>query len=74
MMKKKIAKMKTKITGKTKFNILLKEKPESAEILLSEGMFCIGCPASAGETIEQGCLTHGMNKKQIENLIKKLNK
>jgi len=37
-------------------------------------MHCIGCPAAAMETLEEGCLAHGMDKKQIDNLIKKLNK
>jgi hypothetical protein len=26
-----------------------------------------------GETLEQGCLAHGMNQKQIDNLVKRIN-
>jgi len=62
-----------KITSKTKMNKLLKEKPEAAEILFESGLHCIGCPMAMQETLEQGCLAHGMNKKDIDKLIKRLN-
>lgn len=62
-----------KITKETKINELLMQKPEAAEILFEAGMACVGCPMSAGESIEAGCSAHGMDKKQIEDLIKKLN-
>ena len=63
----------TKITGKTKLNELVYVNPEAAEILFEAGMACIGCGMASQETIEQGCLAHGMRKKQIEQLLKKLN-
>ena len=62
-----------KITSKTKINTLLNKNPESAEILFEAGLTCVGCPMAANETIEQGCLAHGMTKKQINELIKRLN-
>ena len=49
---------------------LLDVKPEAAEILLSMGMHCLGCPASRGETIEEACAVHGAD---ADELIKKLN-
>ena len=49
---------------------LLKEYPEKAEILLSAGMHCLGCPASQGETIEEACEVHGID---VDELIKELN-
>ena len=30
-------------------------------ILLNEGMHCIGCPASQGESLEEACMVHGMD-------------
>ena len=30
-------------------------------ILLNEGMHCIGCPASQGESIEEACMVHGID-------------
>jgi hybrid cluster-associated redox disulfide protein len=41
--------------------------------LFEAGLHCIGCHMSAYETIEQGCLAHGFSKKEIDDLIKKLN-
>ena len=39
-------------------------------ILLNEGMHCIGCPASQGETLEEACMVHGLD---ADVLTKKLN-
>ena len=62
-----------KITKKTKLSVLLNKKPEAAEILFEAGLTCVGCPMAANETIEQGCLAHSMTKKNIDELIKKVN-
>jgi len=62
-----------KITKKTKLSKLLGENPKAAEILFKAGLSCIGCPMAMQETIEQGCLAHGMSKKEIDELIKRLN-
>ena len=56
------------------FAQLLTKKPEAMNILFENGLHCIGCHMSAYETIEQGCLAHGMTNKQIDVLVKKLNK
>lgn len=40
------------------------------EILLSAGMHCLGCPASAGESLEEACMVHGID---VDELIEKLN-
>jgi len=42
--------------------------------LFESGMMCIGCPAAAQETLEEGCRAHGMSKKEIALLVKALNK
>lgn len=49
---------------------LLKEHPEKAEILLSAGMHCLGCPASQAETIEEACEVHGID---VDELVAELN-
>jgi len=61
------------ITKKTKLSELLGKNPKAAEVLFEAGMACVGCPMAMNETLEQGCLAHGMTKKQIEELIKRLN-
>ena len=41
-----------------------------AEILLEAGMHCLGCPASAGETLEEACSVHGIN---VDEVLEKMN-
>jgi len=53
---------------------ILQKNSEKAEILFEAGMHCLGCPMAQQESLEQGCLAHGMSKKEIEELIKELNK
>lgn len=62
---------KKKITKKITFAELIEKYPESIEVLFEKGMHCIGCAMSAQETLEQGCLIHGLNPDEI---IKKINK
>lgn len=62
-----------RITEKTKFDKILEINPDAGMILFEYGMHCIGCGMAAMETLEQGCLAHGMKKKEIKELIEKLN-
>jgi len=73
---------KKKTEAKAKDNIITKDmtfaelfetKPEAMNVLFEAGLHCIGCHMSVYETIEQGCQAHGMNKKQIDEIIKKIN-
>jgi len=54
----------------TKIGELLETNPEKAEILLSAGMHCLGCPASQAETLEEACEVHGID---VDELLEKLN-
>ena len=63
-----------KITKKTKISKIVETNPNATQILFEAGMMCVGCPMAMQETLEQGCLAHGINKKQIQELINKLNK
>ena len=58
------------INKDTKIGELLQEFPDKAEILLSAGMHCLGCPASQAETLEEACEVHGID---VEELVKELN-
>lgn len=49
---------------------ILEKNGDLAEILLDAGMHCLGCPASAGESLEEACAVHGID---VEELLKKLN-
>lgn len=63
-----------KITKNTKIMNILNANPKAIEILFEAGLGCIGCHMSQYETLEQGCKTHGMNNKEINDIIEKLNK
>ena len=63
-----------KITLKSKLSEIMKINPELAEVLFESGMGCCGCPAAQMETLEEGCLAHGMTKKQIDKLVERLNR
>ncbi len=39
-------------------------------ILMQSGMHCVGCPSSAGETLEEASLVHNMD---IDELLKGIN-
>ena len=39
-------------------------------ILMSAGMHCVGCPSSAGETIEEAAMVHGID---ADLLVEKIN-
>ena len=48
---------------------LLREKPESAAILQSFGMGCLGCAIANNETIREAAMVHGI---PIDELSAKL--
>ena len=59
-----------KFNKDTQIGEIMEVAPEKAEILLSIGMHCLGCPASQAETIEEACDVHGVN---VDELLEKLN-
>ena len=48
--------------------------PEIAPVLASAGLHCIGCHVSVYESIEQGCLAHGMSVSDVDDLVDAANK
>jgi hybrid cluster-associated redox disulfide protein len=44
---------------------LLKEKPESAEVLFKFGMGCVGCSIARGETIREAAVAHGIPLEEL---------
>ncbi len=64
-----------KITPKTKISEALEMKGDAgAEILMNSGMGCVFCPMAQQESLEGGCLAHGMSKKDVEKIVEGLNK
>jgi len=62
-----------KITKKTPMNEILEANPKAAELLVNCGMHCVGCPMAAQESLEDGCKAHGIEDKEIDELVEKLN-
>ena len=52
------------------FSEIIEKNPEAVGVLLEKGMHCIGCPMSQMESLEEGCLAHGLNPDEI---VKELN-
>ena len=69
--KKNLNKNVNKISKKMSFSQLIYEYPEATEVLLENGMHCFGCAMASFETLEQGCLAHGID---ADRVVKELNK
>lgn len=50
---------------------VIRKNPKSSKVLFESGLTCIDCPLAMQETIEEGCLMHGL---EPEEIIDKLNK
>lgn len=50
---------------------VMQKNPKAAEILMKQGMHCLGCPSSQMESLEEACMVHGLN---IEQVLEELNK
>ncbi|MDO5517417.1 MAG: DUF1858 domain-containing protein [Clostridium sp.] len=49
---------------------IIRVKEEAAQILMSFGMGCIGCPSAQSESLEDAAGVHGLD---VEELLKALN-
>ena len=59
------------INKDTTIGEVVRTYPEKAEVLMSFGMGCIGCPSSQGETLEQAAMVHAID---LSELLLALNK
>ena len=48
--------------------------PVAVEVMFKYGMHCIGCGMTAYESIEQGCMAHGMSEQDIDKMVDEMNK
>ena len=44
--------------------------PGIAPVFMNVGMFCVGCPASQGETVAEAAMVHGID---ADELVEELN-
>jgi hybrid cluster-associated redox disulfide protein len=59
-----------KVTKDMTIGDVVRQFPDSVEILMGFGMGCVGCPSAQAETLEEAAMVHGLN---IEELMAKLN-
>ena len=52
---------------------VIAKHPFLAEIMTSYGLHCVGCGVNPYETIEQGCLGHGMPEETLERMMDEIN-
>ncbi|HNV01225.1 MAG TPA: DUF1858 domain-containing protein [archaeon] len=62
------------ISKKSILGEIINTNPEVVSVLASAGLHCIGCHVSAYESLEDGCKSHGMKDKDIDDLVNKANK
>ncbi len=70
----KKAERKGKVTKDMTLGEIIKEYPETVEVMLKRGLHCVGCHVAAWETLEQGAKAHGMSEKDIESMLSEMNK
>ncbi|MGI6606439.1 MAG: DUF1858 domain-containing protein [Peptococcia bacterium] len=59
-----------KITSDMSITEIVQKYPQTAEVLMQQGMGCLGCAAARFETLSQGAAAHGID---IDQLLKVLN-
>ncbi len=62
------------VTKEMTIGDVVSKYPEAAFVMMKYGMHCIGCHVAAEESIENGCKAHGLEDKEIDELIYKINK
>jgi hybrid cluster-associated redox disulfide protein len=52
---------------------VVEKYPETIEVMFRHGMHCIGCGMTAYESIEQGCMGHGMSEEETNKMVDDMN-
>lgn len=64
---------KVTITKETNIAELVNNHPKAVEVLTAFGLHCVGCFASAFDTIGEGAQIHGMIDEEIKEMLKEVN-
>ncbi len=62
--------MAAKITKDMIIKDIIMVDQDIISILMENGMHCVGCPSSSGESLEEACMVHGI---EVDGLIKQIN-
>ena len=61
--------MENTVTKDTLIGEIVRNHPESVEILFSIGMHCLGCPSAQRETLEEACMVHQISADEVVKAI-----
>ena len=61
------------VTKDSNLGELAAQYPEAARVLTEYGLHCIGCFASAFDTVEAGAKLHGMSDGEIDEMLVRAN-
>jgi hybrid cluster-associated redox disulfide protein len=53
------------VTADSTIMELLRERPNSAEVLFKFGMGCLGCAVARGESIREAAMAHGIPLQEL---------
>jgi len=70
---RKIPAVKEYVTKDVKIGELASKYPVAIGLLFARGMHCVGCHASAFETLRQGAEAHGMKPAEVDALVEEIN-
>ncbi|MBL4930519.1 MULTISPECIES: DUF1858 domain-containing protein [Clostridium] len=59
------------ITKEMTIGEVVRTNPEKAEVLMSFGMGCVGCPSAQSETLEEAAIVHGLNLTELMTALNK---
>ncbi len=59
-----------KVTKDMTIGEVIRANPKAAQILMSFGMGCVGCPSAQAETLEEASQVHGMD---VNAMVEALN-
>ena len=57
--------MANTVTGETLIGEIVRNHPETIDVLLSIGMHCLGCPSAQMESLADACAVHGIPAEQV---------
>lgn len=60
-----------KITKDMTIGEVVRNYPDTVEVLFTFGMGCVGCPSAQAETLAEACMVHGLD---LNVLMESLNK
>ncbi|BCA79756.1 DUF1858 domain-containing protein [Desulfuromonas sp. AOP6] len=62
--------MSAKVNKDMTFHQVLQMSPEVANVLRKYNLGCVGCMGAMNETLEQGCIAHGLD---VNDILRDLN-